>query len=241
MRRVSAKRRALLSWLQPKRNAYKEGRLCVISRLPGRFARNCDDVHEIIGGRHRQVTERDERFWLPVARCNHDELQHMSKGRQWALKCLYDPENFSINAIGELPGSIVTTAEVLYEIKQILLGGQMTYRLPWPPSLNSYWRTWRGRMLLSEKGREYRKAVVACVWQDGAPWQREGRVSVKIQAFPPDKRKRDLDNLLKGILDSLQGAGLYEDDSQIDELYICRGCDEEYTGEVLVQIEELSP
>ena len=31
--------------------------------------------------------------------------------------------------------------------------------LPWPPSMNTYWRTFQGRMIISAKGREYRKAV----------------------------------------------------------------------------------
>ena len=31
--------------------------------------------------------------------------------------------------------------------------------LPWPPTVNTYWRVFNGRSILSEKGREYRKAV----------------------------------------------------------------------------------
>jgi len=39
-----------------------------------------------------------------------------------------------------------------------------------------------------------------------------------MDAFPPDRRRRDLDNLLKSVLDALEHAGLYADDSQIDLL-----------------------
>jgi crossover junction endodeoxyribonuclease RusA len=39
-----------------------------------------------------------------------------------------------------------------------------------------------------------------------------------MDAFPPDRRRRDLDNLLKALLDSIEHAGVYEDDSQIDLL-----------------------
>ena len=39
-----------------------------------------------------------------------------------------------------------------------------------------------------------------------------------MDAFPPDRRRRDLDNLQKPLLDALQHAGVYEDDSQIDLL-----------------------
>jgi crossover junction endodeoxyribonuclease RusA len=31
--------------------------------------------------------------------------------------------------------------------------------LPWPPTVNTYWRNFNGRVLISAKGREYRKAV----------------------------------------------------------------------------------
>lgn len=33
--------------------------------------------------------------------------------------------------------------------------------LPWPPSVNTYWRTFRGRMLISAHGRDYRVRAVA--------------------------------------------------------------------------------
>jgi crossover junction endodeoxyribonuclease RusA len=45
---------------------------------------------------------------------------------------------------------------------------------------------------------------------------------VEIEAWPPDKRKRDLDNILKSLLDALTYAGIWEDDSQIDDLRIYR-------------------
>lgn len=45
---------------------------------------------------------------------------------------------------------------------------------------------------------------------------------MEILANPPDNRRRDLDNLLKGTLDSLQHANIYPDDNQIDKLKIER-------------------
>ena len=48
------------------------------------------------------------------------------------------------------------------------------------------------------------------------------RLSVLINAYPPDRRKRDLDNILKSLLDALQHARVYPDDSQIDRLTIIR-------------------
>ncbi len=119
MNKVSPKRRKLLSWLAPKRAVYLQDRLCVISRLPGRFAHGASEVHETLGGRNRQTTERDERFWLAVCRGCHDELQYMPKATQWALKVLFDAEHFDIAALSELPGSVVDAAEVLEEIRKL--------------------------------------------------------------------------------------------------------------------------
>ena len=50
-----------------------------------------------------------------------------------------------------------------------------------------------------------------------------GRLAIKIIAEPPDKRRRDLDNILKAPLDALTHAGLLIDDEQFDEINIVRG------------------
>ena len=52
----------------------------------------------------------------------------------------------------------------------------------------------------------------------------------------PDKRRRDLDNLLKATLDSLTHAGVWSDDSQIDALSIRRF---PIGGMLKVRIEEI--
>jgi len=44
-----------------------------------------------------------------------------------------------------------------------------------------------------------------------------------VTLHPPDRRRRDLDNAMKALLDSLEHAGVYDDDSQIDDLRIVRG------------------
>lgn len=45
---------------------------------------------------------------------------------------------------------------------------------------------------------------------------------MNILVYPPDKRKRDIDNLIKIVADSLQDARIYENDSQIDKIIIER-------------------
>jgi crossover junction endodeoxyribonuclease RusA len=70
---------------------------------------------------------------------------------------------------------------------------------------------------IGEKGDNYRRQVKAIL--SGVP-KLIGPVQVCIVASPPDKRQRDLDNLLKCLLDSLTKAGLWDDDSQVRSLTI---------------------
>ena len=51
-----------------------------------------------------------------------------------------------------------------------------------------------------------------------------GPVDVEIHLGRPDKRKRDLDNYSKGVLDLLCHAGLIDDDSELQSL-TTRWCD----------------
>lgn len=93
--------------------------------------------------------------------------------------------------------------------------------LPFPPSNNRYYRHARGRHYIDQPGRDYRKAVAGIVKGIGMP-KLTGRLHVTIHAAPPDRRRRDLDNMLKALLDALTVAEAYEDDSQIDSIGIKR-------------------
>ncbi len=96
----------------------------------------------------------------------------------------------------------------------------MTFELSYPPSVNHYWKAWRGRVVLGAQGRAYRKAVAVLLAGCATC---KGSLQVHIRAMPPDHRRRDLDNLQKAVLDAMQHAGLYEDDYQICDLRIERG------------------
>lgn len=104
--------------------------------------------------------------------------------------------------------------------------------LPYPPSANSYWRhptsgRGAGKHLISEEGRTYRRLVDDAVEQ----LRYEGllsrhplstRLSVFLTVSAPDNRRRDLDNLPKALFDALTHSGVWNDDSQIDEIRILR-------------------
>lgn len=63
--------------------------------------------------------------------------------------------------------------------------------LPWPPSVNHYYRRVGNATLISKEGRRYRKRVASDVLLARSP-RVEGRLSVRIVASPPDQRRRDL-------------------------------------------------
>lgn len=92
--------------------------------------------------------------------------------------------------------------------------------VPYPPSINTYWRHVGPKVLISAKGREYRKAIFDLFVGHK---QMQGRIAANVLLHPPDKRRRDIDNPVKALLDALQHAGVYRDDSQIDELHVVRG------------------
>ncbi len=94
--------------------------------------------------------------------------------------------------------------------------------IPWPPSVNRYWRSVNGRNILSAEARAYRITLEAQALAERWPKFGGQRIAVQIDAWPPDRRRRDLDNVLKATLDAGTHTGLWDDDSQIDSLTIVR-------------------
>jgi len=108
--------------------------------------------------------------------------------------------------------------------------------LPYPPSVNHYWRTWRGRMLISRAGRAYRDTVVA-ILRAARVKPLSGPLAVHVELYPPDNRKRDAENSLKALNDSLQHGGAFHDDSQIVWLLVEKA-DVVPGGKLIVRIAE---
>lgn len=98
-----------------------------------------------------------------------------------------------------------------------------TVWLPWPPSVNHYWGT-RGKIrFIGAEGKAFRQATNVAWYATREQGFGNARLVVSVVAYPPDRRKRDLDNILKAALDALTHARAYEDDSQIDRLIVDRG------------------
>lgn len=93
--------------------------------------------------------------------------------------------------------------------------------LPWPPTVNQYWRSLgRGRVVLSQKAREYKKAVKDTVLAHHANLGLSCPISIAVALHPPSKHRRDIDNYCKGLLDALTAAGVWQDDRQVKRLLV---------------------
>jgi crossover junction endodeoxyribonuclease RusA len=109
--------------------------------------------------------------------------------------------------------------------------------LPFPPSVNSYYRRGAHATYMSKGGREYKAKVAEYIAESNSPKLGAARLSLEIVLWPKDKRKFDIDNRIKALLDSLQDAGVFDDDEQIDQINIYRGSGTRTGGQARVMIE----
>ncbi|AGN83580.1 RusA family crossover junction endodeoxyribonuclease [Enterobacter sp. R4-368] len=103
----------------------------------------------------------------------------------------------------------------------------MKLKLPFPPSVNTYWRApnkgpLKGRHLISEAGRKYQSEACAAIIEQlrRLPKPSSEPASVEVILYPPDVRRRDIDNYNKALFDALTHAGVWEDDSQVKRLLV---------------------
>ena len=103
--------------------------------------------------------------------------------------------------------------------------------LPWPPSVNHYWRLGgHGRIYISEEGRRFRRSVRVLV-SARIKQPLRGRLSLEVYLHGPlrdrrghrlGRRSYDIDNRLKALLDALEHGGAFGDDEQIDAIQLER-------------------
>jgi len=114
----------------------------------------------------------------------------------------------------------------------------MRIELPWPPSVNRYWRRHGHTIYLSNEGRAYRKNVVAMLYDQDYDMM-IGPIDMVVELHPPTKRLFDVDNFNKGPLDALAYAKVYSDDSQIVHLDIWKR-EKVKGGMAVVTVQELT-
>jgi crossover junction endodeoxyribonuclease RusA len=118
------------------------------------------------------------------------------------------------------------------------VGRAFKYVLPFPPSVNSYWRRHGNIIHISPKGKAFREEVISLL--NKVPYTR-ARLRVEVAYLRPDKRIRDLDNYQKALYDALKHARVYQDDCQIvDKHEYWIGFDPLGVGSTTVTIEEIT-
>ena len=83
-------------------------------------------------------------------------------------------------------------------------------------SINRYYRSCLGRVLISKEGREFKKEFESSLGEYEKVY---GKIKLTIILYFKDNRKRDLDNYNKLIIDCLKNK-LFEDDDQVYQLYM---------------------
>lgn len=113
---------------------------------------------------------------------------------------------------------------------------ELNLEFPWPPSVNHYKKI--GRIIKTNSGKIYQqkinsdktktfyyqtyliaKQIMPLEWAKFA-CSKEISFEVRVSLHPPDKKRRDIDNCLKVLLDSLVRANVIIDDSKINRLFV---------------------
>lgn len=103
----------------------------------------------------------------------------------------------------------------------------MTITVPWPPSTNTAYATVKGRRVKSQKAREYTRSIHALLATNNDWAVYATRVTatsiihLAIAYHPPDRRKRDVNNHDKILIDAIFET-LAADDSQITHLTLSK-------------------
>lgn len=129
---------------------------------------------------------------------------------------------------------------------------EVTITLPYPPSVNHYKKA--GRLVKTKRGKIYQQKINTDetnrfyyeVWfkvqhmraKEGLKSFGDAVISLEVDVYPPDAKKRDLSNILKVLEDSLQKADVFKDDYQIACLKVTR-CEIISQGKIVVRIKAL--
>lgn len=113
------------------------------------------------------------------------------------------------------------------------------FMIPYPPSVNHYYKRNKfGGIRVGDEGQEFRDNVAVWYYQSATSKHidsrnvlyPDGKLDVTMTAYLPDNRKkRDVDNILKAILDAITHIRDYKicespwrDDSQIYKLTVVK-------------------
>lgn len=114
--------------------------------------------------------------------------------------------------------------------------------IPFPPTLNHNIGRRGGRYFQSGEYKSF-LTQVGWIWLKAVPrdWSKESRYSVVVELIYNTRRRYDVDNRVKPILDALTHAGTWNDDAQVDEILVVRGEVDKERPRALVWIEARKP
>lgn len=95
------------------------------------------------------------------------------------------------------------------------------FSMPYPPSVNGMYSRSKHGVFVKDKVRLYKKEVFFTL-QNKIIKFGDKTVSAYLTLYPPDKRHRDIDNILKVTFDCLQLLKVVNRDSQICHLELHR-------------------
>lgn len=97
------------------------------------------------------------------------------------------------------------------------------FSIPFPPSVNNITAVAKGRKIMSKRGRQFKKDAVAAIKAQYRGPVQTGRLALRLTLYPPCRRKRDIDNYSKGVLDAITAANVWADDELVDDIRVIRG------------------
>jgi len=145
----------------------------------------------------------------------------MASGLRWSSA---DYEKAQARAkFPQTPAILPEAFRKLVDALPIVQRNSVTITLPFPPTLNHMHMNIAKGRIRSKEYVAFCGMVEHIVKREKIPAMGAKRLSVAITLHWPNKRKGDLDNRAKAVLDSLQRAEVYDDDECIDRLTLVRG------------------
>jgi len=97
--------------------------------------------------------------------------------------------------------------------------GRVDFLIPLPPSVNRLWRVGKNKAVYkSDVYRSWLNIVTPSIIAQCYGGKVCGKYKLTVRAVRPDKRKRDLDNLIKAISDALELTAVIEGDHLCEHL-----------------------
>lgn len=112
------------------------------------------------------------------------------------------------------------------------MSDESTLTLPYPPSVNNLYATFRGRRIVSREGKAFKLRADSIARAAGLRLL-DGDISVAVDVYRP-RKAGDLDGRLKCVLDCLTGIA-WHDDKQITHIE-ARRFDDKLNPRVVVRI-----